>query len=438
VDDALESLMLEVSRSEAIDEGRLQDSCRVVLGAVCRGLRVARAGVWLLVDGGSGIRCELLVDTANQKDSEALILTRAQFPAYFAALDEERSILAHDACTDARTSEFTESYLIPLGISSMLDVPIRHRGRMVGIVCCEHVGAPRVWQSDERSFAAALADLVGRALTARERARTEEELRRLNVELEHRVEERTHQLAAALDQATLARKEAEEANAAKSRFLANMSHELRTPLNAIIGYSELVLETPSQSVAEVAHEISAIGRAGNHLFALINDVLDVSKIESGMLDLSIEKLPVSDLVAVVVDTLRPQIERTNQLVIELQDRDLAVSADRTRTRQVLLNLLGNASKFTQAGTITLRVRSGGTTETPQVIFEVEDTGIGIGPEHMSQLFTRFYQAEPAAGRGGTGLGLAISRSLATAMGGTLEARSQPGVGSVFTLVLPGV
>jgi signal transduction histidine kinase len=428
--------MLEVSRSDAIDDGRLRDSCRVVLGAVCRGLQVARAGVWFLVDGGSGIRCELLIDTANQKDTEALVLTRAQFSTYFEALDEERSILAHDAQTDPRTSAFTDSYLVPLGITSMLDVPIRHRGKMVGIVCCEHVGPQRVWQTDERSFAAALADLVGRALTARERARTEEELRRLNVELEQRVDERTRQLAAALDQATLARREAEEANAAKSRFLANMSHELRTPLNAIIGYSELVLEVPSQSVADVEHEISAIGRAGNHLFALINDVLDVSKIESGMLDLAIEKVRVSELVTVVVDTLRPQIERTNQLVVEIESQELAVSADRTRTRQVLLNLLGNASKFTQAGAITMRVRSAGTPEAQRVTFEVEDTGIGMGPEQMSRLFTRFYQADPAAGRGGTGLGLAISRSLATAMGGTLEARSQSGVGSVFTLTLP--
>src|SRR6185436_595585 len=136
------------------------------------------------------------------------------------ALDEERSIVAHDACADPRTSEFKDSYLEPLGITSMLDVPIRHRGEMVGIVCCEHVGPQRTWKSDERSFAAALADLVGRALTARERASTEEALRQVNAELERRVEERTHQLAAALDQATQARHAAEEANAAKSRFLA--------------------------------------------------------------------------------------------------------------------------------------------------------------------------------------------------------------------------
>ena len=430
--------MLEVSRSDAIDEGLLRDSCRLVLGAVCRGLGVARAGVWLLVDAGGGIRCELLVDTANQKDGDALVLTREQFPRYFAALDEERSILAHDACNDPRTSEFKDSYLVPLGISSMLDVPIRHRGRMVGIVCCEHVGPQRHWQSDERSFAAALADLVGRALTARERARAEDALREVNAALEQRVAERTSQLAAALDQATLARREAEDANAAKSRFLANMSHELRTPLNAIIGYSEHLLEAPSQSVAEATHEISAIGRAGKHLFALINDVLDFSKIEAGMLDLSIEPLRVSTLISTVVDTLRPQIERTNRLAVELPSEELVVSADPTRARQILLNLLGNAAKFTEAGTITLRAKGAGGAEAPRVVFEVQDTGIGIGPEHMQRLFTRFFQADSTAQRGGTGLGLSISWSLATAMRGTLEARSEPGKGSVFTLTLPRV
>jgi len=162
----LEALLLEVSTNPAIDEGDLETTRSVVLKTVANGLRVARVGIWALDEGRTSMHCLALRDNANKIESEEMVLDRATYPRYFAALDTERAIVAHDARIDPSTSEFAEGYLKPLGITSMLDVPIRQHGQMVGIICSEHVGTARAWHSDESAFAAAVADLLGRAMTA--------------------------------------------------------------------------------------------------------------------------------------------------------------------------------------------------------------------------------------------------------------------------------
>jgi len=430
-----ESLLLAASRSAAVDDGRLDEAYHLVLRTVCEGLAIARAGVWLHLADRSGIRCALLVDRAHASADESLVLTRSQFPRYFAALDTERAVLAHVASEDPRTAEFTESYLRPLGITSMLDVPLRHRGEMIGIICCEHVGPAREWSGDEASFAAALADLVGRAITANRQVEAERALRALNISLEARVAERTRSLAEALAEATRARREAELANLAKTRFLANMSHELRTPLNAIIGYTELLAEeAPSgRSLADSAAELDAIGGSAAHLLTLINDVLDVAQIESGNLHLEPAPCELAPLVAEVLATVRPENERRGNTVTAVVEC-ASLTCDRRSVRQVLVNLVGNATKFTAGGRVELRVQEEG----DAVAFAVVDTGIGIAAEHLEALFVRFYQVDnsPTRRHAGTGLGLSISRALAEAMGGSLTVCSEPGRGSTFTLRLP--
>jgi PAS domain S-box-containing protein len=233
-----------------------------------------------------------------------------------------------------------------------------------------------------------------------------------------------------------ARKASEEANTAKSRFLANMSHELRTPLNAIIGYSEMLEEeSVEQGHAAYAPDLQKIRAAGRHLLALINDVLDLSKIEAGKMELHLETFELVPAIEAVASTVAPLIEKNgNTLRLELEPGLGAMRGDLTRVRQILFNLLSNASKFTERGTITLTAAADG----PALRFTVADTGIGMTPEQLGRLFQAFAQAEAATASkyGGTGLGLAISKMFCEMMGGTISVASVPGAGTTFTVRLP--
>jgi CheY-like chemotaxis protein/nitrogen-specific signal transduction histidine kinase len=234
-----------------------------------------------------------------------------------------------------------------------------------------------------------------------------------------------------------ARREAETANSAKSQFLASMSHELRTPLNAIIGYSEMVEEELRDRAADpLLPDVEKIEAAGRHLLALINDVLDLSKIEAGKMELLAETFAVGAMVEDVASTVRPLVSRNgNVLRVEVAPDSGAMHTDLTRMRQVLLNLLSNASKFTERGTITLRVRR---EHEHEVVFDVSDTGIGMTREQIARLFEAFTQAEASTSKrfGGTGLGLVISRHFCRMMGGDVEVTSEAGVGSTFSIRLP--
>jgi signal transduction histidine kinase/DNA-binding response OmpR family regulator len=240
---------------------------------------------------------------------------------------------------------------------------------------------------------------------------------------------------------TVAKEAAEQANRTKSAFLANMSHELRTPLNAIIGYSEMLQEEAEERAqsAVFVPDLQKIHTAGKHLLALINDVLDLSKIEAGKMELYLESFDVRALVKDVESTITPLVEK-NQNVIEVKcPEDMGIMyADVTRVRQVLFNLLSNAAKFTERGRIILEVETGSVADEASVFFKVSDSGIGISPEQQARLFQAFTQADASTSRkyGGTGLGLVISQRFCEMMGGDIGVDSEIGRGSSFTVRLP--
>ncbi len=248
------------------------------------------------------------------------------------------------------------------------------------------------------------------------------------------------------EQLARARDAADAANRAKSLFLANMSHELRTPLNAIIGYSDLLLEEAqeagdAQLGAALTGDLHKIQSAGKHLLGLINGVLDISKIEAGQMAVSTAPVLLQHLLEEVMNTVRP-LAQTNGNSLQLHTLPGAqLHTDAGKLRQVLINLLGNAVKFTQQGRVDLRVQRvglGPLGATPGIELAVSDTGIGLSADQQQQLFRPFAQADESTTRrfGGTGLGLALSLQLARLLGGDITVRSEPGRGSTFTLVLP--
>jgi signal transduction histidine kinase len=263
-----------------------------------------------------------------------------------------------------------------------------------------------------------------------ERRRAEHALQQYRDHLEEQVAQRTAEI--------------EQVNQAKSRFLANMSHELRTPLNAIIGYSEMLQEDAAgQGHSEIAADLGRIRSAGGHLLALLNDILDLSKVEAGRLDLHFETFDLSNLISEIVDTIRPAAEQNgNNLVVSCAPDLGTIHSDPTRLSQILLNVLGNACKFTHQGRVTLDARPtpAGPHEAPGpwIEIQVHDTGIGMNAEQMARIFEPFAQADASTTRqyGGTGLGLAITRHLCRLLGGEITATSVPHEGSTFTVRLP--
>ena len=229
-------------------------------------------------------------------------------------------------------------------------------------------------------------------------------------------------------------------NQAKSQFLASVSHELRTPLNAIIGYSELLIDyIPEMDKDAIAKDVDKIHDASIQLFALVNNVLDLSKIEVGKMELLLEKFDITALMQNVLMTIKPLVEKNkNELEYIKNEQDLFLYTDMTKLRQSLLNLLSNSAKFTKNGKISIKIVESVIEGKDWVSFIVEDTGIGMTEEQIKRLFKRFSQADVSTSKnyGGTGLGLEISKKLCHLMGGDITVQSQYGKGSTFTILLP--
>jgi signal transduction histidine kinase/CheY-like chemotaxis protein/HPt (histidine-containing phosphotransfer) domain-containing protein len=369
-------------------------------------LEASRGAV--LLRGKTG-NLALLASRTKERASEApLSLSPATVTA---ALERREALLLKEPKTQQPGSEADESIT-----STVMAVPMEHDGEVLGLFYFDASRARTPFTEDDLRFVASLGNLAAAKLL---QLRLAEELRRKQ-DLEREL------------------RAAEAAAQAKSEFLAHMSHEIRTPMNAVLGFAHIALGEPQTPKA--ADCLRKIDQSGRSLVAIINDILDLSKIEAGRLELEVISFRLSGVLQHVTDLLSQIAEEKGLLLEAVQDPAIsdALLGDPLRLEQVLINLLGNAIKFTNRGEIRLRVELLESAEGRQRLrFAVQDTGIGLAPDQIEKLFSAFTQADPSTTRryGGTGLGLSISRHLVELMGGSIQVESLPEVGSTFSFTV---
>jgi signal transduction histidine kinase len=324
-------------------------------------------------------------------------------------LQEGRAIQVADVWTDPEYSATLKQAAKIGGARTILSTPLLREGRPIGVITLQRKKV-QPFTDKQIELVTTFAD---QAVIAIE-----------NVRLFDEIQDKSRQLA--------------EASQHKSQFLANMSHELRTPLNAIIGVSEMLRED-AEAAKQDTEPLDRVLGAGRHLLALINDILDLSKIEAGRMELQLEDFALAPLIDGVVKTIEPLAAKNgNRVTVNCDGAIKSLHADQMRLRQALLNLMSNANKFTERGTISVDARQGQENGHDWITIAVADTGIGMTPEQMGKLFQEFSQADASTTRkyGGTGLGLAISKRFCEMMGGDITVASEVGRGSTFTIRLP--
>ena len=386
-------------------------------------LNIERVSIWMLDKKHTEIMCRKLYERKENRWSTGLILKRDDYPKYFSAVENNTVISAENAHQHYATSEFSKGYLTPLGIGAMLDIPIRRQGHLIGVICCEHVGGKRTWRSDEQGFVSGLADLISLNIESSERKAVEIELAE-------------------------AKKEADSANKAKSDFLSSMSHELRTPMNAISGFAQLLMMGASDTLDDVQRSnVAEILNASNHLLELINEILNLSKIESGNVELSIETVNSSEVILECVSLMEQMIQnRKIKMYYQFNGKEVSLEyiaslkifmhVDRVRFKQIILNLLSNAVKY-NVDDGDIKVAYDVSNEIVRI--SIIDSGKGISEKGQNELFKSFSRlGQENSNIEGTGIGLVITKKLVNLMDGRIGVDSELNKGSAFWIEFPVV
>jgi signal transduction histidine kinase len=453
--DNAERLLLALTQASYIDDGELALTARSLCNAAAQGLGIDRCGLWMRAGDGQSIRCIHLFDSRDggHRDLPDIALTAEQYPRYFAALARERSIVASDAVHHPDTAEFAIGYLDVLGISSMLDCPIRQHGRMVGIVCAEHRGPVRHWTTEEVAFLSSLSDLFGRALTAAERRDYRDRLEALNASLEERVAERTAELRAALEYLEQAKSHLVEREklAALGQLVAGIAHEINTPVGVIVtavshsaevlaemrrahASGELTRTKFNADLDELAEGLQMAQRNAERAASLVESFKRTSADQTH--DVRAQFL-LGGVLADVVATLTPMLRRRRVVARLGVVPPLACDTYAGSLAQVVTNLVVNACTHgygeNPPENATIEIEAGGDAQEAWV--SVRDTGIGMSPEIRLKAFEPFFTT--ARAHGGTGLGLSIVRTLVEqTLGGEIQIKSEAGRGCTVTFRFP--
>jgi signal transduction histidine kinase len=403
-----------LGRIADVEHGRVEDVLATITETSSRTLGIARVNVWLYDESRRQIECIEAYDQATARHESGAILVAEQYPSYFAALDRLRSVTAMDVASDPRTRELLESYLVPLGISSMLDVPILRSGRVIGVVCHEHVGPPRTFPSWERAFAGSIGDLVGMALETERRVAVEQERTRLVERLAQ-----THRLESL------------------GFLAAGIAHDVRNFLTIVTGNADALGRNASEAGRVAVSDILEAVRRSKELCDLLLTYAGHSRVE-------LQRVSLGTLVVETERLLRSNAPERATLELDVAPNVPEVLGDPTAIRQVIVNLIVNAfdAVSERGGRIRVRVQrdepptAGAldfrTGPAKTALLEVEDDGIGMSSETLARIFDPFFTTK----QDGHGFGLAAVLGVARSHGGALAAESELGKGTTLRVWFP--
>ena len=450
----LETLLNNVSRSPLIDQGDLNAASELILASVLEGLQVNRAGIWLYSDNLAGIRCYLLKDLAIEVPTEELVLHRNDFPNYFSALDEDRVIAANNAMKAKETKEFASGYLDVLGIGAMLDTPIRHMGKTVGIICCEHRGGAREWSGDEVVFTGVLSDLYGRAISAREKLDYEIQLKETNKNLELNVSERTQHLKDTINELTTLQAKLIESEkmAALGNMVAGIAHEVNTPLGIAL--------TSSSHIKEAVKKIRVLFDENNvtksYLSEFLKEIDEAADLNVTNLDKAAklitnfkrtsadqnhfekDNVNLKEYIEKVLTTLVPITKKVG-VQVTFTGEDILVDTYPGAVSQIITNFVTNSCihGFTEGFSGQANINIEMYRNESKLHVNYSDNGIGMDADVIDKIFDPFFTTK--RNQGGTGLGMPILHTLITqTLHGDIRVESEVGAGATFYMSFENV